>query len=152
MVKSLLIRNYALIDELSVEFSGGLAIITGETGAGKSIIVDAMGLLLGERASPEILRAGADKAVVEGVVSAAGNRKLRTLLGENDIEARDELIIRREIPARGAARCFLNDSPVPLALLKQTGDLLVDLHGQHEHQSLLRPEAGLETLDRKSVV
>jgi DNA repair protein RecN (Recombination protein N) len=147
MLKSLYIKNYALIAELTVEFPPGLVIITGETGAGKSIIIDALGLILGERTSAESVRSGADKAIVEGVFHTAGNRKLNSLLKDNKLEPADELLVRREISAKGQSRCFLNDSPVPAALMKQIGDLLVDLHGQHEHQSLLRVENHIAMLD-----
>ena len=147
MLKTLLIKNYALIEHLSVEFSGGLVIITGETGAGKSIIIDALGLVLGERASVETVRTGADKAVVETVFDVAGNARVRTLLAANALDVADELIVRREVSAKGQSRCFINDSPVALALMKQVGELLVDLHGQHEHQSLLRVETHCGVLD-----
>jgi len=147
MLKTLLIKNYALIEHLSVEFSGGLVIITGETGAGKSIIIDALGLVLGERASVETVRTGADKAVVETLFDVAGNARVRTLLAANALDVADELIIRREVSAKGQSRCFINDSPINLALMKQVGELLVDLHGQHEHQSLLRVETHCGVLD-----
>jgi DNA repair protein RecN (Recombination protein N) len=147
MLKSLSIKNYALIDELTVEFGNGLDIITGETGAGKSIIIDALGLILGERASADGVRTGAEKAVVEGVFDISGNAKVRALLEENEIDAPDELILRREVSAKGTTRCLVNDSAVTLTLLKKIGELLVDLHGQHEHQSLLRPETHVEMLD-----
>ncbi len=140
MLKSLSIRNYALIDELHAELSNGLVILTGETGAGKSIIIDALGLVLGERTASDVVRSGADKAVVEGLFQIAGNPKVKTLLERIDIEVTDELIVRREVSAKGQSRCFANDTPVTLALQKQIGELLVDLHGQHEHQSLLRTE------------
>jgi len=147
MIKSLFISNYALIHELSVEFSNGLVIITGETGAGKSIIIDALGLILGERASTEVVRTGTDKAVVEGIFQTAGNVRLSIPLEESGIEPADELIIRREVSAKGQSRCFINDSPVTLTLQKHVGELLVDLHGQHEHQSLLRVETHISMLD-----
>jgi DNA repair protein RecN (Recombination protein N) len=147
MIKSLTIRNYALIDELSVEFSSGLVILTGETGAGKSIIIDALGMIIGERASTEVVRTNADKAIVEGAFDVTDNTKLAALLEENELEVQPELIARREISARGQTRCFINDSPVSLAFLRQVGDLLVDLHGQHEHQSLLRAETHIGMLD-----
>jgi DNA repair protein RecN (Recombination protein N) len=147
MLKTLLIKNYALIEHLSVEFSGGLVIITGETGAGKSIIIDALSLALGERASVETVRTAADKAVVETVFDVAGNARVQTLLAGNALDVADELIVRREVSAKGQSRCFINDSPVTLALMKQVGELLVDLHGQHEHQSLLRVETHCGMLD-----
>jgi len=147
MLKTLLIKDYALIENIEVEFGKGLNIITGETGAGKSILIDAMGLLLGERALTEVVRKGSDKSVVEGLFDVTGNKKVQQLLTANEIEFNSELIIRREISLKGTNRCFLNDTPVPLNLIKETGDLLVDLHGQHEHQSLLRAETHIEMLD-----
>jgi len=147
MLKSLYIKNYALIEEISAEFESGLNILTGETGAGKSIIIDAMSLILGERATAEVVRKGSEKAIVEGVLSVAGNKKLRALLSDNDVNLNDELILRREVSISGQTRCFVNDSPVPLALLKKIGELLVDLHGQHEHQSLLRSQTHIDLVD-----
>jgi DNA repair protein RecN (Recombination protein N) len=147
MLKSLSIRNYALIESIEVEFGTGLNILTGETGAGKSIIIDALGLLLGERASTEIIRKGTDKAIVEGVFGIVGNKRVLLLLERHAVDAGEALIIRREVSAKGQGRCFLNDTPVPLATLKEIGDLLVDLHGQHEHQSLLRTETHIELVD-----
>ncbi|MCH7972690.1 MAG: DNA repair protein RecN [Bacteroidetes bacterium] len=148
MLKSLEIKDYALIEHLQVEFGEGLNIITGETGAGKSIIVDAMGLLLGGRASTEVIRKGAAKSFVEGFFNIKDNAKVKELLLNNDVETTNELIIRREISLKGANRCFVNDSPVPLTFINQLGDLLIDLHGQHEHQSLLRSETHIDFLDQ----
>lgn len=147
MLKSFEVKDYALIEHISVEFGSGLNIITGETGAGKSILIDAMGLLLGERASTEVVRKGAQKSVVEGIFDAKGNKKVKSILEENNIDFSDELIIRREIPLKGSNRCFINDTPVNLNLVKDIGNLLVDLHGQHEHQSLLRTETHIDFLD-----
>ena len=147
MLRSLSIKNYALIDEINVEWLNGLTILTGETGAGKSIIIDAFGLVIGERADSSVVRAGADKAVVEGVFQIGGNRRLGALLSANDIEAGDELIVRREVSAKGQSRCFVNDSPVTIGLQKQIGEYLVDFHGQHEHQSLLRTDTHILMLD-----
>lgn len=147
MLKTLLIKDYALIENIHVEFGKGLNIITGETGAGKSILIDAMGLLLGERASIEVVRKGAEKSIVEGIFDIEGNKKVHNLLSSNEIEFNSELIVRREISLKGTNRCFLNDTPVPLNLIKEIGDLLVDLHGQHEHQSLLKIETHIELLD-----
>ncbi|MGE5353154.1 MAG: DNA repair protein RecN [Acidobacteriota bacterium] len=147
MLKSLQIQDYALIDKIFIEFGKGLNIITGETGAGKSILIDAMGLLLGERASTEVVRKGAAKSVVEGIFDIDENPKVKKVLEENDIEYMPELIMRREISLKGSNRCFLNDTPVSLSLIKDVGNLLVDLHGQHEHQSLLRTETHIEMLD-----
>jgi len=124
-----------------------LNMITGETGAGKSIIVDAMNLILGERATVEEVRSGAEKAIVEGVFTISGNKKVQRLLEDSGIECNDEIIIRREVNQKGQSRAFVNDTPVPISQLKQLGDFLVDLHGQHEHQSLLRPETHIDLLD-----
>jgi DNA repair protein RecN (Recombination protein N) len=147
MLKTFEVKDYALIEHISVEFGSGLNIITGETGAGKSILIDAMSLLLGERASTEVVRKGADKSFVEGIFDVKGNKKVKSLLEENDVDFADELIIRREISLKGSNRCFINDTPVNLNLVKDIGNLLVDLHGQHEHQSLLRTETHIDYLD-----
>ena len=147
MLKSLLVKDYALIEQINIEFDKGLNIITGETGAGKSILIDAMSLLLGERASNEVIRKGAAKSIVEGIFDIEGNKKVKKILEENEIEVFPELIMRREISARGSNRCFLNDTPVSLSVIKDVGNLLVDLHGQHEHQSLLRTETHIDFLD-----
>ncbi|RKY92982.1 MAG: DNA repair protein RecN, partial [Ignavibacteriae bacterium] len=147
MLKSFEVKDYALIEHISVEFGFGLNIITGETGAGKSILIDAMGLLLGERASTEVVRKGANKSIVEGIFEVEGNTKVKNLLEENEIEYYPELILRREISLKGSNRCFANDTPVSLSIIKELGNLLVDLHGQHEHQSLLRTETHINYLD-----
>ncbi len=147
MLKTLSIKNYALIEELSAAFEPGLNIITGETGAGKSIIIDALSLVLGERADADAVRKGAEKTIVEATLGAADNKRLKKFLQDNQIDWSDELILRREVSAKGQSRSFINDTPCTLALLKVVGDLLVDLHGQHEHQSLLRPETHIELLD-----
>ena len=147
MLKTLLIKNYALIEEVEVEFESGLNIITGETGAGKSILIDALSLVLGDRASSDVIRKGAEKAVVEAVFGVSGNRRVKGFVQSQDIEIADELILRREISAKGHNRCFVNDTPVPLSVMLSLGDMLVDLHGQHDHQSLLRSETHIDLLD-----
>ncbi|MBM4170509.1 MAG: DNA repair protein RecN [Ignavibacteria bacterium] len=147
MLKSIQIKDYALIENIFVEFGEGLNIITGETGAGKSIIIDAMSLLLGERATIEVVRKGTEKSIVEGIFDVKKNNKVKEICKLNEIEYSDELIIRREISLKGTNRCFLNDTPVTLNQIKEIGDLLVDLHGQHEHQSLLKAETHIDMLD-----
>lgn len=147
MLKSLQVKDYALIEHIDIEFGSGLNIITGETGAGKSILIDAMSLLLGERASTEVVRKDAAKSVVEGIFDIEKNIKVKKILDENEIEFTPELIMRREISVKGSNRCFINDTPVSLSLIKDVGNLLVDLHGQHEHQSLLRTETHIDFLD-----
>jgi len=147
MLTSLYVKDYALIESLNIEFAEGLNIITGETGAGKSIIIDAMNLLLGERASTDVIRKGSDKSIIEGVFVIAGNKKVKALLAENELESSETILVRRELFQKGTNRCFVNDSVVTLSLLKEIGNLLVDLHGQHEHQSLLRVETHIDYLD-----
>ncbi|HLF13561.1 MAG TPA: DNA repair protein RecN [Bacteroidota bacterium] len=147
MLRNLSIKNYALIDQLDAAFGPGLNIVTGETGAGKTIIIDAVGLILGERGDAAAVRQGAEKAVVEGIFTVSGNRNIERLLRRNDIDEGEDLILRREVSAKGQGRAFINDTPATLALLKEAGELLVDLHGQHEHQSLLRIATHLALLD-----
>ena len=148
MLRTLTVRDYALIEALEVEFDSGLNIITGETGAGKSILLGALKLLLGERASTEAVRAGARKAVVEGVFDNAHEGRVPALLAAHDIEPMDDgtLVIRREISERGS-RAFVNDTPATLDVLRDVAGQTIDLHGQHEHQSLLRTETHVELLD-----
>lgn len=147
MLKTLSIKNYALIDSAEIEFTSGLNIITGETGAGKTILIDALNLVLGDRASTETIRKGAEKAVVESVFGVASNKKVRTFLADHELDATEDVILRREISSKGQTRCFVNDTPVSVAELKEIGNYLVDLHGQHEHQSLLRKETHIDLLD-----
>lgn len=147
MLKSLYIKDYALIDEINIDFKPGLNIITGETGAGKSILIDALNLLLGVRASSELVRKGAVKALVEGIFDVSANKKVKKAVEDADLDLTDELILRREISSKSNNRCFINDTPVTLQTLKEFGNLLVDLHGQHEHQSLLRTETHIDFID-----
>ncbi len=138
MLKRLEIKNYALIERIEIDFERGLNILTGETGAGKSILIGAIGMIIGDRAAGESIRQGAEKAVVEATFTVEKDKELPALLRDNQIDWADPLIVRREIASSGQSRCFINDTPAPLKLLKQVGEQLVDLHGQHEHQSLLR--------------
>jgi DNA repair protein RecN (Recombination protein N) len=147
MLKNFHVKDYALIEQIDIEFNKGLNIITGETGAGKSILVDAMGLLLGERASSEIVRKNANKAIVEGIFDVSSNFKVKEFCESNQLDYFDDLILRREVSTKGTSRAFVNDSPAQLAVFKELGNLLVDLHGQHEHQSLLRDETHIDYLD-----
>ncbi len=140
MISTLLIKDYALIEKIEVEFERGLNIITGETGAGKSILIGALGLLLGERANSSIVRKGALKAIIEGTFDVSVNNKVERLLTQNNFDYENQLIIRREISSKGNNRCFVNDTPASLQFVKYLGDLLIDLHGQHEHQSLLKTD------------
>jgi DNA repair protein RecN (Recombination protein N) len=148
MLTELRIRDYAVIDRLVLRLRPGLNALTGETGAGKSIIVDALSLLLGERASADVVRTGATRAEVEGVFDVAGNVQVQAVLDAHGIEPEDGLLIlRREIAAGGRGRVWVNGAASTVALLGELGALLVDLHGQHEHQSLLRPRNQRDVLD-----
>ena len=149
MIREVAITNFALIEKLSLEFDGGFSVFTGETGAGKSILVDAISLLLGERASIDQIRSGAEEAEVSGVFELRPLRSgLKALLEDLDIDATDkQLIIRRKLSRGDRNRITVNQTPVPLASLKRIGDLLVDLHGQHEHQSLLSEETHAAVID-----
>lgn len=139
MLTELRIRNFALIDELAVRLGPGLNVLTGETGAGKSIIVGALSLLLGERASAEVVRTGADRATVEGVFDTAGRADVAAWLDDRGIEADDGvLILKREVATEGRNRAWINGAPATATLLGELGAALVSLHGQHEHQTLLR--------------
>ncbi|MBL7995529.1 DNA repair protein RecN [bacterium] len=148
MLRTLSIKNFALIEDAEIQFELGLNIITGETGAGKSILLGALSMILGERAATDNIRTGADRSVIEGTFTIDNNSGLRSLLQENDIEINDnEILIRREISLKGQNRCFVNDTLITTSLLKSIGDLLVDLHGQHDHQSLLHQEIHVDILD-----
>lgn len=149
MLSFLKIENLAIVPSLSLEFGPGFNVLSGETGAGKSIIVDAVGLLLGERGSTEMIRTGADRLVVEGLFEIGGGEGLPELLGAIGIEAGEEgLILRREFTSAGRSRAFVNGTLVTLQQLREVGDHLADLHGQSPHQSLLLPEGQREILDR----
>jgi DNA repair protein RecN (Recombination protein N) len=148
MLTKLTVKDYALIESLEVDFTPGLNILTGETGAGKSILIGALGLALGERADIDSVRTGAKAAVVEAEFSVKAHPQAAESLKELEAEhSADPLIIRREVNAAGKSRAFVNDSPVNLAGLKRLGDALLDMHGQHQHQSLLYEERHLDYLD-----
>ena len=146
MLSRLAIANIALIDTLEVELGGGMNVLTGETGAGKSIIVDAMNLALGERADRELIRTGADKAVVEAWFSGTPN-SVDDILRAQEIDSGDELVLSRELSAAGKNTCRVNGVLTTLGVLKQISDALVDIHGQHEHQSLLHEKNHIDMLD-----
>jgi DNA repair protein RecN (Recombination protein N) len=142
------IKNLALVEELEWQMAPGFIAVTGETGAGKSIIIGALQLLLGERADKSLIRTGADLCTVEAAFSGDDLQKLNPRLIEAGIEpCEGELIIKRTLSTSGANRQFINGSPTTLSILKDLGDDLVDLHGPHDHQSLLAPEKQLELLD-----
>jgi DNA repair protein RecN (Recombination protein N) len=149
VLRELRIRNLAVIEAVTVPFGPGLNILSGETGAGKSILIDALTLLLGERAQPgDAIRTGAQSATIEGSFAMARKSAVPGLLAGHGVGLEDgQLVVRRELVRGGRGRAFLNDATVTLALLERLGDALVELHGQHEHQALLRPGRHLELLD-----
>ncbi|HET8771221.1 MAG TPA: AAA family ATPase, partial [Gemmatimonadaceae bacterium] len=149
MLTELRIRNLAIIDTVTLPLAPGFNVLTGETGAGKSIIVGALGLLIGERASSDLVRTGADKATVEGIFDLDGNAEVLAMLDERGIECDGTLVLKREVPAAtgGRARAWMNGSPVTAGVLATVGRALVNVHGQHEAQALLEPEAQRRILD-----
>jgi DNA repair protein RecN (Recombination protein N) len=148
MLESLHISNYALIDSIDIEFNKGLNIITGETGAGKSIILGALGLLLGGRADSRTIARSDSKSVIEAKFNVACNTTLSTYCRENDIEWDEEqMILRRELSPSGRSRAFINDSPVTLTAMQQVGRMLIDIHSQHQNQLLSEPQFQLRIID-----
>ncbi|MEC9297786.1 MAG: DNA repair protein RecN [Gemmatimonadota bacterium] len=148
MLIELRIKDYAVIHDLTLELGSGLSALSGETGAGKSIIVGALSLLLGERAASDTVRTGAERAMVEAVFDVATYPKLRVQLDDLGIEAEDGLLIlRREVAAVGRNRAWINESPTTARTMGELGRSLVDLHGQHEHQTLLRKDTQRHILD-----
>src|SRR5215475_12763153 len=142
------VKNLALVEQLEWQLGPGFVAITGETGAGKSIIIGALQLLLGERADKSLIRTGADLCTVEAIFSGGDLPKLNPQLAEAGVEScEDDLILKRTLSSSGANRQFINGSPTTLSVLKNLGDELVDLHGPHDHQSLLSPETQLNLLD-----
>lgn len=150
MLTELRVRDLAVIADVTLPFQPGLNVLTGETGAGKSMVVDALSLLLGERASADIVRPGAEKTIVEGAFefAAAVHRHLLSPFAELGVELEDgRLVLKREVLREGKSRAWVNGSPVTISVLSEIGGLLVDLHGQHETQGLLRPDAQRDMLD-----
>jgi DNA repair protein RecN (Recombination protein N) len=149
MLKELRIRDFALIEELSLELEPGLNVFTGETGAGKSIIIDALALLLGGKAQEEHLRTGANEAQIEGAFALPPDAAVKSLLDDEGIEQEEGeyLLLRRRILRQGANKAYVNGVMTPLGTLKTLGNYLVDIHGQHQHQSLSSPERHIDFLD-----
>ena len=147
MLKSLSIRNYVLIDELDIRFDGGFSVITGETGAGKSIILGALSLVLGERADSKSIRTGSEKCVIEAVFDIS-SYQLESFFKENDLEYdTTECLFRRELHSSGKSRAFLNDSPVSLSIIKELGSRLIDVHSQHRNLLLINMHFQLKVVD-----
>src|SRR5205807_2324556 len=148
MLLELVVENYAVVERLRVNFHAGLNLLTGETGSGKSIVVDALGLLLGGRASAEMIRTGEARARVAGIFEVREQGAVRKLLEPAGLEIEDgELLIAREILAGGKSRAFVGSRPVSVALLRELAPLLADIHGQHDQQLLFSAEAQRDMLD-----
>src|SRR3954469_25748981 len=149
MLQSLQIKNIAVIDSAEIPFKPGLNILSGETGAGKSIVIEAISLLLGSRANTELVRAGCDEAMVQGLFDISEIPWIKGRMEKLGLDASgDELLIRRTIARNGRHRIHINGETATLSILEQLCEGLVDLCGQHEHQSLIRPATQLELLDR----
>ena len=147
MLLEISIKNFAIIEEISLNFEKGMTVLTGETGAGKSIIIDAMNMMLGSRATTDVIRHGAPKAEIEGLFTVESNRHLTALFEEQGLEWTDELIIRREILQNGRSVSRINGQMVNLSVLKAVGQHLVDIHGQHDQEELMRPQLHITMLD-----
>ncbi len=147
MLTQLQIRDFAIVESLDLELEAGMTVLTGETGAGKSILVGAVGLVLGDRADADAVRHGAARAEVSAGFDLATNPAARAWLCAQELDADEECVLRRTLSREGRSRAYVNGRPVPLQALKTIGALLVDIHGQHEHQSLLRPEIQRHWLD-----
>ena len=147
MIKKLYIRNFTLIDTLDIDFHPGFSVITGETGAGKSIVLGAIGLLLGQRADSKTIKHGAGKCVIEAHFDLS-RYGMESFFEANDIEYdATDCIIRRELTATGKSRAFINDTPAPLSLLKDLGERLVDVHSQHQNLLLNKQDFQLNVVD-----
>ena len=147
MLLEISIKNFAIIEAISLNFEKGMTVLTGETGAGKSIIIDAMNMMLGARATTDVIRHGAPKAEIEGLFSVENNHALQMIFDEQGIELGDEIIIRREILQNGRSVSRVNGQMVNLSVLRSIGQYLVDIHGQHDQEELMRPQLHIQMLD-----
>ena len=147
MLLEISIKNFAIIEAISLKFEKGMTVLTGETGAGKSIIIDAMNMMLGARATTDVIRHGAPKAEIEGLFSVENSHALQMIFDEQGIELGDEIIIRREILQNGRSVSRVNGQMVNLSVLRSIGQYLVDIHGQHDQEELMRPQLHIQMLD-----
>lgn len=147
MLLEISIKNFAIIEAISLNFEKGMTVLTGETGAGKSIIIDAMNMMLGARATTDVIRHGAAKAEIEGLFSIENSRALQEIFDEQGLELGDEIIIRREILQNGRSVSRVNGQMVNLSVLRSIGQHLVDIHGQHDQEELMRPQLHIQMLD-----
>jgi DNA repair protein RecN (Recombination protein N) len=148
MLTHIYVKDLAIVSTLELELSGGMTALTGETGAGKSILIDALGLTLGDKADNSMIRAGCDRAEVSASFDASGLPAVQAWLEENGLEEEGQCLVRRQLVRDGRSRCYVNGRPVPLQQAQELGTRLVDIHGQHAHQSLLRPTEQRRLLDR----
>ena len=147
MLESIQIRNFAIIDALQLEFEGGMSALTGETGAGKSILLDAIKLVAGDRAESDNIRTGCDKAEISVCFRLDGSVTARDWLDRHEMNADGDCVLRRVLHANGRSKAFINGYNATLQQLRELCDQLVDIHGQHEHQSLQRPQVQRQLLD-----
>ena len=147
MLLEISIKNFAIIEAISLNFEKGMTVLTGETGAGKSIIIDAMNMMLGARATTDVIRHGAPKVEIEGLFSIENSRALQEIFDEQGLELGDEIIIRREILQNGRSVSRVNGQMVNLSVLRSIGQYLVDIHGQHDQEELMRPQLHIQMLD-----
>lgn len=147
MLSRITIKNLVIVRSLDLEFTDGMTALTGETGAGKSILIDALGLALGDKADSGMIRDGADKAEISAAFDLAANSTGERWLDAHDLAADGECLVRRVLVRNGRSRAYINGSPAPVAMLRELGDLLIDIHGQHAHQSLVKSNAQRELLD-----
>ena len=147
MLLEISIKNFAIIEGISLNFENGMTVLTGETGAGKSIIIDAMNMMLGARATMDVIRHGTSKAEIEGLFSVENSHALQMIFDEQGIELGDEIIIRREILQNGRSVSRVNGQMVNLSVLRSIGQYLVDIHGQHDQEELMRPQLHIQMLD-----
>ncbi|HVJ59982.1 MAG TPA: AAA family ATPase, partial [Burkholderiaceae bacterium] len=145
MLQSLSVRNFVIVDELELDFAAGFSVLTGETGAGKSILIDALAIALGERADADVIREGATRAEV--AAEFRPNAAATAWLAANDFLDGSAALLRRTVDAGGRSRAYINGGSATVTQLRELGELLVDVHGQHAHQSLLKPAAQLQLLD-----
>jgi DNA repair protein RecN (Recombination protein N) len=147
MLRHIHIHNFAIVDELKLDLSSGMTVLTGETGAGKSILLDALGLALGDRADTGAIRAGVDRAEVSVDFNITEHQQAQNWLRDHELDDEDLCLIRRTVNRDGRSKGYINGRPVPMQMLRELGEQLVDIHGQHEHQSLLKREVQRQTLD-----
>ena len=147
MLNHIRIRNFAIIDHLDLEFTNGLTALTGETGAGKSILLGALGLLLGDRADSDSVRSGSSKAEISAEFDISKLENVQQWLKQKELDADQDCLLRRRLSSDARSRAFINGTPVPLQDMRELGEMLVDIHGQHEHQSLMKTQTQRQLLD-----